>query len=77
MMKSQFPNAFDYASELAYEYLKQRQFTKATDEFKAILSRWPQKAGKEKVLLAIALKWQQYKGSTKIFCSQSLSSKRI
>ena len=65
MMKSQFPNAFDYASELAYEYLKQRQFTKATDEFKAILSRWPQKAGKEKVLLAISLKWQQYKGRLK------------
>ena len=62
MMKSQFPNAFDYASELAYEYLKQRKFTKAIDEMRAVLNRWPQKAGKERVLMGIVFKWQQSKG---------------
>ena len=62
MMKSQFPNAFEYTSELAYEYMKERQFIKAIEEMKAILIRWPQKAGKEKVLIAIALKWLKFKG---------------
>ena len=55
LMKAKFPNALEYASELAMEYLKRRQFRKAVNEYELIIKRWPNKALKEKVLLGLIL----------------------
>ena len=55
LMKVKFPNALEYASELAMEYLKRRQFRKAVNEYELIIKRWPNKALKEKVLLGLIL----------------------
>ena len=55
LMKSKFPNALEYASELAMEYLKRRQYRKAVNEYELIIRRWPNKALKEKVLLGLIL----------------------
>ena len=55
LMKAKFPNALDYASELAMEYLKRRQYRKAVNEYEMIINRWPNKALKEKVMLGLVL----------------------
>ena len=59
-MKKKFPNSMEYSSNLALEYLKRRQYSKAITELSHIVERWPsQKSSKEKVLLQLALKWTE------------------
>ena len=54
-MKDKFPNAIEYPSELAMEFLKRRQYRKSIDEYKKITERWPNKAMKEKFFFGVAL----------------------
>ena len=54
LMKSRFPHAYEYASDLGFEYLKQRQWGQAIEQLKATVQRWPNKAGREKILWSLA-----------------------
>ena len=59
LMKNKFPNSMEYSAQLAFEYVKKRQFTKAIAELTHIVERWPQKAQKEQFLLSLVLKWSK------------------
>ena len=72
-MKAQFPNAYEYASDLALEHLKRRDFVTGEQELKQIRQRWPQKSRREKFLHYIVLKWLKLSSSVPVIQSFELS----
>ena len=73
LMKQKFPNSMEYSAQLAFEYLKRRQFSKAVVELTHVVERWPQKAQKEEFLLSLALKWSK-KSTAHLFDKAKLKS---